>query len=717
MPVLDNIAIKNYSNTIKQMVKLNLPHFTEEEIQESINYSINKRFRDCPSIISNNYTGDRQERLLSEMTNMILTKQPITTSFGVLYRHHGEVPNPLMDMITSFMDARGIHKAEMFKYPKGSALFAKFNLAQLLDKLDANATYGALTNNTSIFYNINVGASIPYQGRALISSATLFFEGFLGNNVKFASLDEVITFIYNIMNEKPDRKYNDYQILDKQITPQECFVKLVLNIGDFRKGMFKWLPDETDLDIIWGIVSKLGQEDLNRIFYKNNLYTFMENKNMVDLLITILRKLKEPFLNCNKPPKEIKDDINTLLSILKEYVYYKHHYIDRIDRESNMIKEIALISDTDSSIVSLDAWYRFALGKVMGIPLEINYVKANFFRYVEANEAGEPKEKIQWYKRVEEDFDYNFMRDEISEIKRTVCPYEVNQYDNLRFSIINIMGYIIGELVNDYMIEFTKSSYSWQPDRKCLIYMKNEFLFKRVLLTENKKNYASIMQVQEGNLINGGKGMMDIKGMPINKSVLNKTAKEEMKKILERDILTAPIIDQVGIIKKLIILEKRIFKSLNSGSKEFYKPLVIKAKSSYDDPMRIQGIKASEVWNRLRDDDLEMINLDERNTIGVVKVNINAKTAERVKEKFPEVYNRIKSLLNSTEIFGEKSNPDKNEITTIAIPVDVATPVWVMEFIDYTTIINDTLCNFPTDSVNIETFGDNNTSYSNCMRL
>lgn len=715
--ILDNVAIENYSNVIKRISRFHLPNFSVEEVEKAIEYSINKRFKDTQCTLSNNYTGDRQTRLLSEMTNAILIKQPITTSFGVLYRHHGEVPNPLMDMITEFMDSRGIYKDEMFKYPKASSMFEKYNLLQLLSKLDANATYGALTNNSSIFYNINVGASIPYQGRALISSATLFFEGFLANNVKFASLDEVITFIYNIIEERPERKYKDEQILDSAITPQECFAKIVLNIGDFRKGMFKWIPDETDLDIIWSIISQLTQEDWNRIYYKNNLYSFMENNVMVQLLRTILQKLKKPFLDCNKVPKEIKDEMNTLLSVLKEYVYYKHHYVDRIDRESNMIKQIALISDTDSSIVSLDAWYRFAFEKVKGLPLEINKLQVNAIKYFKFDEFGDLINPIKVYEKIEDKFDYNFMTDEISEIKRGVNPFIIDRYDNLRFSIINIMGYIIGELVNDYMIQFTKSSYSWQPDRKCLIYMKNEFLFKRVLLTENKKNYASIMQVQEGNLINGGKGIMDIKGMPINKSVLNKTAKEEMKKILFRDILNTPIIDQVDIIKKLIILEKRIFQSLNSGSKEYYKPLVIKAKSSYDAPMRIQGIKASEVWNYLRGDELEAINLDERNTIDVVKVNINANTAENIKEKYPDVYERIQLLLQNKDIFGPKSNPSKNEITTIAIPVDVATPTWVMEFIDYRTIINDTLTNFPTDSVNIETFANNNTSYSNCMKL
>ena len=40
---------------------------------------------------------------------------------------------------------------------------------------------------TALIYNNNVATSITSQGRALISTATMFFEGFLANNIKFGT--------------------------------------------------------------------------------------------------------------------------------------------------------------------------------------------------------------------------------------------------------------------------------------------------------------------------------------------------------------------------------------------------------------------------------------------------------------------------------------------------------------------------------------------------
>ena len=191
----NSAGVARYKDMMYRVATLIYPNLNNDEIKSALDYSINKRFKDANCSVINNYTKKQHNMLISEFTNFLADQQPICTPSGVMFRRHGTVPNPLIEMIKMFMDNRGIHKAEMFKYPKGSEMFAKYNLLQLLDKIDCNGIYGVLGNAQAMFYNIFVAESITTTGRELISTATMFFESFLANNVKFASLEEVIWFI------------------------------------------------------------------------------------------------------------------------------------------------------------------------------------------------------------------------------------------------------------------------------------------------------------------------------------------------------------------------------------------------------------------------------------------------------------------------------------------------------------------------------------------
>ena len=557
-------------------------------------------------------------------------------------------------------------------------------------------------NASSVLYNLYVSASITAQGRAVISTATMFFESFLANNIKFGSLEEVLPFIYKVINEKPRRRYKDYQILDYNVTVDLVFSKIMMTIGDWRKGKIKWVPDYEDARIIYYVINSLDQEDLNRLFYKNNIYTFMENTRVMNLIKTILRKLKVPYLSPNKVPEEIKVELDALQDLFREYVYYSHMYIDRIDRCNNMIKDVCVISDTDSTIVSFDAFYHFVLDKMIGETLAISELEVDW----NSDEVRRvPAKEIR----------YDFYRDEVIEMESLVKPFILIPQNNLRYSIINIIAYISGNLCNEYVVEFTKSTHSWKEGRKCLLYLKNEFLFSRALLTPNKKNYATNQELKEGVILEQDQEhAMDIKGLPINKSTMNDSAKAALQKILYEDILMSKYIDQVKIIEKIAILEHTIEKSLRDGKKEYYKPLSIKALSSYEDPMRIQGIKASIIWNKLKGPDLEAIDLNARNTIDVVKVKITPSNIDLIYQDYPEVYDRLVQLFTDTSLFKDEK---KKEITTLAIPTGVETPEWVKVFIDYKTIINDNITNFPFGSVGITRLGSNNINYSTIMKI
>lgn len=704
------VEYKQYEDEMVNLVSLMKPGMRRSDIIDAVRYSMNKRYKEEKCVVDNNYTKQKLESNLLEMTNWINEKQPICTAYGVMFKKKSSKPHPLIELIKSFMDGRDIEKKKMLKFLElhDYENVAKTNLNQLLLKRDGNSIYGCLGNAASVLYNLYVAAAITSQGRSVISTATMFFEGFLANNVKFGSLEEILHYIHNVISERPTRKFQDNMMLDFNITRDMCFAKIMLTCGDWRKGRIKWVPDYRDAQIIYNIIKNLDQEDINRLYYKNNLYAFMENRSIITAIKILLKNLKEPYLTPNNVPEEISVELDVLQDIFREYVYYPHMYIDRIERCDNMIKDVCVISDTDSTIVSFDAFYHFILDKIMGEDILISRMEVDL-------------EKDKLYE-VPKRLSYDFYSDELIEKEAKIKPFVIIPQDNLRFSIINIIAYISGNLCNEYVELYTKCNHSWKSGERCLLYLKNEFLFKRALLTSNKKNYATIQELKEGVILEQTmEKSLDIKGLPINKSTLNDSVKAQLQKILYEDILRAENIDQVNIISKIAILEKQIEESLRRGEKKYYKPVSIKALDKYDDPMRIQGIKASLIWNRVKDGQLEAIDLEARNTIDVVKVNITPSNIEKIKDSYPETYEKFVQLFMDESIFPVKSTQygetNKKEITALAIPTNVSTPEWVKEFIDYRTIINDSICNFPFESVGITRLGSNNINYTTIMKI
>lgn len=566
---------------------------------------------------------------------------------------------------------------------------------------------------------MNVATGITAQGRSLVSAAGVQFEMFLNNNVLFGSLNEVVMFIDNIRQERTSRIFRDSDILDRPIGVDEVFYKVAMTCGH------KWYPTDEELQVIWDLINNLDQEDLNRIYYKNNLFEFMKNVSMDKAIKLILTTLKTPYMDPMKPPKEIAVELDAFKDIIMEYVYYGYQIIDRVDRMNTMTKSVCLVSDTDSTFISTDGWYRFILDKVKGMNMDILKYDIDLVEFMEMDEFGDPTGKYEnWNCPIEFEeikLDYDFYSDKVIELEHSIDPLVISRQDNLRYSIINVLCYILDSVINAYMIDFTKQTHSFRGEDKCMIIMKNEFLNMRTLLTMVKKNYAAVQEIQEGKYLGEG-GVMDIKGIQsMAKSSIAERTRKEQKKILYEEILNNENINQLQVIKRLAILEKQIYESIKSGSKEYYKPAAIKSIGSYEDPMRIQGIKASFVWNEVRDKNLEAIDLSIRNGVDIVKVKINRDSLEAIRYNYPEEYEKLLNFV----VPGKYSNLNgynldkiyKGNITSIAIPRAVAVPKWVLELVDYETIIIDNISGFPLESIGISKLNNKNVIYTNMLKL
>lgn len=202
-----------------------------------------------------------------------------------------------------------------------------------------NGYYGATGQYSCIYFNLYTAVATTTQGRSCNSAAALFFETFLNNNVPMGSMNELVEFIHNILNEK--RFYNSTDIITNHATIEETFFHLIKSTG------FGWIPSEDEMFIIWEILCKLNQDDLDRLFYKNNLFNFVENIPIKQSILYMLQTLESPFMDPNSPPDEIKVALKEFTDVLGEYVYYKYQIIDRLEKMDALTRSVSVTQDTD----------------------------------------------------------------------------------------------------------------------------------------------------------------------------------------------------------------------------------------------------------------------------------------------------------------------------------------------------------------------------------
>ena len=127
-----------YKASLKRNMKILMPELGDSELDRAIDWSMNRRIRDHQVEIDDNYHNQRTNINLIKLYEYIQERKPILTSYGCLFTQHGERPNPLYEMIQEFADRRNNFKKKMLQYPKGSEEYNRYNLNQLVAKVDTN---------------------------------------------------------------------------------------------------------------------------------------------------------------------------------------------------------------------------------------------------------------------------------------------------------------------------------------------------------------------------------------------------------------------------------------------------------------------------------------------------------------------------------------------------------------------------------------------------
>jgi hypothetical protein len=645
-----------WKKSARTILRLYYPQMSKDELDKYLDNQINKNFKDFNACFVNNYTQNEFNTSGLSTLEWVKKTEPIISFHGTFFMNQKQSVNPAAYMLDKFLTLRKKYKKEMFKY-KVKAQETNNNedktLAKIFDIKQANEKIGANAwygaSGLKSFIFYNLHSSLATTGSGQALISTAEMA-FESFLANSVKFMNMDECLVFINNViKSHNKDDEIDILTDE-EKKNITDEVVLSK---LQSTFKD-KDKCSYNILTRVLSNLSKDIKIKLFYKNNLLNFFKldytSKLLHDLIIDI-NDFKDP----NEPPKESINKLNEIWNLLKIYVFHNYPVFDRILRLKREERSRTITIDTDSNMICVDPWYKF--------------------------------------------------------IRNNICKDINKEKNTLRFIIVNVLAYFLGKMIADVLEKFCKHS-NIPKEIRPRINMKNEFLNSRMILTPNKKNYASRIEMQEGKYF--PKGILDIKGLAFIKSEVNAKTKEFFTNLMEK-MLSEEEIDIIHVLHQLEWFENYIRQSLENGEDTFLKPISVKEFSAYKDAWSQQGVLAVNAWNVLFEDreismypakvNLLYLKLDDLNQLEKLK-SIDYENYKLVKEKIFE---------NKEEKIASKG------LGAIAIPKNQSIPEWLRPFIDIEKFIDYNIKPFirVLNSLGLETIhisaGD--AHYSNIIEL
>ena len=445
-----NYFIQEWLQTVTDSIKLIYPDIPDDQLDEFLCKMIDDNIKIPIATLDNNYTKTTKRVDVLTLLQWVKDNKFIMAGNGTVFKNHSQEYNPAIHFLIDVKNSRDSIKSAMKKKDPKSYEYAMDDMGQLNEKLIMNSEYGAAGSDITYFYNLYCAVSTTATGQSMISTAMCTFENFFSDNVKFIDFDDCSNYITNILRE--DFKGDLSLVEDKNAI--QVFNRLKDKFLNYKENYTYPLSM---------MIKNLDQDSLNRLYYKNNLYEFSRQPRVKKLLFKIIDET-ELFLDPNKPPKEVTNDLKELWSWMEEWVCYNYFAFNRIGRLTCDERDTVCTIDTDSNMLCLSPWVDFMFDEVIKNDPKIIASTQRNYEYV---------------------------------INGRDMVFEGNKM--LIYKIVNMITYIASQVIAKQLKKFAINS-GVPEEYHNRLHMKSEFLFRRMLLTMTKKRYMSKVMLREGTV-------------------------------------------------------------------------------------------------------------------------------------------------------------------------------------------------------------------------
>ena len=560
--------------------KMLYPQAKEDDLREILVEIAEKYGFNPKAVIVNDYNDDAQINTdLLTLYDWVQNTKPICAGNGTFFKNQDKKTSPIAKVITGRISTRKAYQRKRDEFDQSSYEYQYYDMMQKEAKIKINSIYGSFGATTFQLYNLYTAAATTGTAQSLISTTAIAFEGFLSDNAKFRSIDEFMIYVGDVIH-KTDYVFN-YNILpvirDKELV--------------YERMIHHFLEDDMVTDqvceIIWRVLENCNEEQLTRLYYKNNLYSFIDTPLIHDLMLEIFNTATS-FRNPNAVPEELKGMLDDVWAYANEFVFYNHAYTERINRLVHYKRRSVIIIDTDSNMINIEPWV-------------------------------------------------NHLQETVWEQSGTSMDY-----DNKLFASVNVLAFLVTKMVQTLLAKYCKDCNVLDEYAK-RVNMKNEFYYARMLLANVKKRYAARTRLQEGIEIKvGGKKELDVKGYDFRKAGVNEDISKKLYSILLECIMRPEHIDVSRILSKLDFIEKDIRSSLKDGKRTYLLRMNCKNPRAYSNPDTQGAVLAPTLWNvTFPENEIEI-----PDKLDIVILNgVKLEELEKYEDKFPNEVDRIRRFI------------------------------------------------------------------------
>lgn len=314
------------------------PDINIKEVKTILHEIVGEYKKSPKSVLHNDYLDDFNIRTdLESLYDWIEAKKPVCAGNGTFFYNQDKVDSPIGKLIDDRQSDRKMYQKIRDTFEPGSYEYRHNDMLQMEAKLKINSIYGAFGAATFQLFNLYTASATTASAQSLISTTAVAFESLLTNSVKFESIDQCLVFVDNVLNDETKLSLDGIDM----ITSSDIIFRRLR--GNFKQGTYK---SEYD-DIILRLIKNCNEEELTRLYYKNNIYPFIETPLIRQIIIDMYNSAdsyKDPY----NPDERMLPHLNKLWDYFKEFVLYNHFFVERIRRLKQDTRQSVLVIDTDS---------------------------------------------------------------------------------------------------------------------------------------------------------------------------------------------------------------------------------------------------------------------------------------------------------------------------------------------------------------------------------